>query len=377
MQFFSRLKSNLINIPGWSTKRKIIVFESDDWGSIRMSSKANRDSLIRKGFDFSNQPFNMYDALESNTDMEALFEVLMKHRDATGRPPVFTAVSLVANPDFDKIRETEYTQYYYKSLQATLEEYPSHDRVISLYKKGVEERLFYPVLHGREHLNVNRWMQVLRSSHSAVLETFEKGVTAVHLGPGNEFLGDFQAAFDVDKRSDLNYQTTVLNDAVRLFNLQWGFYPEYFVAPNGPFNNILLEVLNKNNIKLVYGERIQNEPLGDGKYSKHFHYTGKKTRFNQYYITRNAMFEPSLSLKPNKADVIQKCLKNIEYLFLLNKPVIISSHRVNYIGFIEEDNRSTNLKLLDELLASILVKWPEVEFITSVELGELIKNDRK
>ena len=30
---------NLSNLPGWRTKRHIIVIESDDWGSIRMSSK--------------------------------------------------------------------------------------------------------------------------------------------------------------------------------------------------------------------------------------------------------------------------------------------------------------------------------------------------
>ena len=30
---------NLLNIPGWRTKRHIVVIESDDWGSIRMPSK--------------------------------------------------------------------------------------------------------------------------------------------------------------------------------------------------------------------------------------------------------------------------------------------------------------------------------------------------
>lgn len=30
---------NLLNIPGWRTNRKIVVIESDDWGSIRMPSQ--------------------------------------------------------------------------------------------------------------------------------------------------------------------------------------------------------------------------------------------------------------------------------------------------------------------------------------------------
>ena len=34
------IKNNLINIPGYRSKRKLVVFESDDWGAIRMKDKA-------------------------------------------------------------------------------------------------------------------------------------------------------------------------------------------------------------------------------------------------------------------------------------------------------------------------------------------------
>ena len=34
----SLLTVHASNIPGWRTKRKIVVIESDDWGSIRMPS---------------------------------------------------------------------------------------------------------------------------------------------------------------------------------------------------------------------------------------------------------------------------------------------------------------------------------------------------
>ena len=32
------LLRNLSNLPGWRTRRHIVVIESDDWGSIRMAS---------------------------------------------------------------------------------------------------------------------------------------------------------------------------------------------------------------------------------------------------------------------------------------------------------------------------------------------------
>ena len=40
MSFKQTITHNLLNIPGWNTKRRIVVFESDDWGAIRMPSKA-------------------------------------------------------------------------------------------------------------------------------------------------------------------------------------------------------------------------------------------------------------------------------------------------------------------------------------------------
>ena len=54
----------------------------------------------------------------------------------------------------------------------------------------------------------------------------------------------------------------------------------------------------------------------------------------------------------------------------------ISSHRVNYVGWLNEDNRANGLIKLDELLSRIIKKWPNVEFMTSSELGDLISKTR-
>ncbi len=253
MSLVKTITRNIVNIPGWSTRRKIIVFESDDWGSIRMSSKQDRNTLIKKGFSFEKQSFNMFDALESNDDLTALYDVLRKHRDATGRHPVFTAVSIVANPDFDKIKEDKFQKYHYEPFTETLKRYPNHDIVIDLYNQGIEERLFYPVFHGREHLNVQRWLRALQNGNKSILTTFEHQVTAIHIGPNNEFLGDFQAAFDLDTPKDVSYMKTVLVEGLDLFESLWGYKSSYCVATNGPFNNLLEPVLASKGVKYILG----------------------------------------------------------------------------------------------------------------------------
>ena len=48
-----RMKRNVVNIPGWSTSRKIVVFESDDWGSIRVRSNEDVAAMRRAGFNLS------------------------------------------------------------------------------------------------------------------------------------------------------------------------------------------------------------------------------------------------------------------------------------------------------------------------------------
>jgi endonuclease IV len=49
---------------------------------------------------------------------------------------------------------------------------------------------------------------------------------------------------------------------------------------------------------------------------------------------------------------------------------------VNYIGSLNEENRSKGLRQLKELLNKIIEKWPEVEFMTSPQLGETMQTKK-
>jgi hypothetical protein len=119
----NRLKSdvsrNLLNVPGWRTRRKLVVFESDDWGSIRMPSAGVLETFISRGFDLASSDYNRIDTLESNVDLELLFGVLQKHKDAAGNPPVLTANCVVGNPDFGKIRESDFSTYFVEPVTET------------------------------------------------------------------------------------------------------------------------------------------------------------------------------------------------------------------------------------------------------------------
>ena len=62
----------------------------------------------------------------------------------------------------------------------------------------------------------------------------------------------------------------------------------------------------------------------------------------------------------------------MEIAFMMQKPAVISSHRINYAGYIDQTNRDRTLDLLGQLLHNMLQKWPDIEFLTSEQLGLMI-----
>lgn len=367
-----KISRNFSNIPGWRTTKNIIVLESDDWGSIRMSSKESFNTLKHSRIDVDKNHYNTNDALESNTDLEMLMELLSKHKDATGRSVVMTGVNVVANPNFEKIRENGFLNYVYEPYTETCKKYPHHNNVHNLWQQGIKNRILVPVFHGREHLNTQRWMRALQNRCESTHLAFDHCVTGISKGIDGVKIGKYQAAFDIDTLEDLNYQKEVLKTGLDLFEKLYGYRSKFLLPTNGPFNNQLELVAKTSGIYYLGTSKIQLEPLGNNRYKKHFRYLGKKSKNGIMYMTRNAFFEPSSTEYSSSKDWVNDCLKEIEIAFKWQKPATISSHRVNYIGWLNDNNRANGLKKLDELLGKIIKRWPNVEFMTSDELGDLI-----
>ncbi|MBK8852991.1 MAG: hypothetical protein IPN10_02550 [Saprospiraceae bacterium] len=128
-------------------------------------------------------------------------------------------------------------------------------------------------------------------------------------------------------------------------------------------------MLSENGIESIQGLSYQYIPNPGGNYKRKYHYTGQINKWGQRYLVRNVFFEPSLL---PQIDWVNKCLQEIEIAFRMKKAAIIGSHRVNFIGSIVPENSSVNLRLFENLLIQILKKWPDVQFITSGELTDIL-----
>ena len=366
-----RIKNYLLkrysNFYGVDISRKIVVFESDDWGTIRMPSSEVYNKLLNSGLRADQCHFMRYDSLENAEDFELLFDLLTRYKDMNGNHPVITANTIVANPDFDKIRDSNFQQYFYEPFTETIKQYPKSS--FELWKQGMALNIFHPQFHGREHLNVARWMRALQQNSKEIHLAFDNKMFGISSTVSNENNPSFMAALDADSMEDLSMQKMILKDGLKLFHNIFGFKSKSFIAPNNTWHSRIEKTLFKKGVIYIQGNNIQNEPDLKGHLRSKFHYFGEQNSNKQIFLPRNCLFEP---FSDRNIHWISSCLKDIKASFSAKKPAIIIIHRVNFIGSIDPENRRRNLDDFSILLKEILLRWPDAEFMTSDKLGDLI-----
>jgi len=359
----------------WTTKEKLVVIESDDWGSIRMPSIDSYNQLYQKGVRVDKCPFLRYDNMESVQDFDVLQETFDRIYHRTGKKPIITANYIMANPDFGKIRESNFEEYHRKFFGDYLDE----ENLLNDYKNKLEQIIkagyFYPQLHGLEHLNVIYWMDFLKRGSEETMLAFEHNVYGISTNVSTENRATFLAELDyLDESEFKNFIAPALKEAVEKFEEFFGFKSMSFIAPNYIWSKGVESVLNDLGIEFIQSSRKQILPK---KYNGTalIKNLGTKNDFGQSYLVRNCIFEPATTI--NKQEHTDRCFRQISNAFLWNKPAIISSHRLNFMGGLVEENRTRNLKLIEELLMKVIKRWPQVKFINSVELGEKILKTEK
>jgi hypothetical protein len=364
------LKRFYLNYRPPYLREKLIVFESDDWGSIRMSSHKALESLRRAGSPVDSSPYAPVDALECDEDLMALYDILGKFRGGDGRPVKFTLNNIMGNPDFDKIRDSHFQEYYWEPFSVTLQRYPSHANVLKLYREGMDEGLIQVQFHGKDHVNVNRWMRDLQAGNTLIRLAFDHGVFSFPEAiPPRKYWNEYMDAFGMDELSELESKKKVLKEGIDFFSSFWGFSSRSMIAPCYVWHSSLEDVMSSSGIDTIQGIPYQYEPVHGMEQVRKFHYFGQKGPDGIRYFIRNAAFEPFLD---HTSDWLNICLGKIRTAFNFGKPAIITSHRANFIGFLDPSNRKKNLEQLGLLLSEIVKRWPDVRFVSTDELSELI-----
>ena len=355
-------------LRGWRCRRRIVVIESDDWGSIRMASREAYDRLRDLGWPVERSAYAA-DALETDEDLDGLFEVLGRFHDRRGRPACLTANMIVANPDFERVRASDFREYACEPVEATLARSPARQGVARRWREGLARRVFVPQLHAREHVRWWEWLDALRAGSQEARLTFDLGMCGVPAAASREGLSFYHPPYVDDAtlaRRGVDLDAMVRQGAA-LFRQQFGYTSLSAIAPNYCWTDRVERLWAAEGVRYIQGALFQT--AGDPALLR-IHHLGERGAAGGVYLLRSA----SLEHRERPDDAVGRCLGQVAWAFRFRKPAVIETHRMNYVGSILPESRRRGLELLARLLESILRRWPDAVFLSTPELGYLVEH---
>jgi len=348
--------------------KKIIVIESDDWGSERIPNSEVREELATLGIDMESNPHSKYDSLERFEDLLELEHVLDYFANEYNKKIKITANFITANPYFERIKESKYQEYFFEPFNLTYFNRDKNQDVLNQIKKMINKNYFQPQFHGREHINVNFWLEELKNGNQDFLNAFKRNCYAIDSNKMSKNRKNLMAALEYENDDQKRFVEESISAGHQIFKDVFGFNSTTFIAPRYVWNDQINDRLLREGIThlqtVMYQQSFKNK-----QYETVFHYTGQKNRkCDLKYLVRNVYFEPSYG----KIDWVKNAMDKIDLAFKFKTPAIISMHRINFVGGIDQNARGNHLNQFKTLLESIITRYPEVEFLSSDELAQLI-----
>jgi hypothetical protein len=366
------LANHIKNILGWKTKRKLLAFAVDDYGNVRLASKNAKQKLLNNGVKLKGR-FDNFDSLDTREDFERLFDVLDSVKDAKGNPAIFTSYAMSCNIDFEK--SIEQRVYVPERLDDTYAKISSdenaYEKGFELIKLGIKEKFLRPQFHGREHINVNLFNKLLSEDNKMLLANLHLQSLAGVPGHPDYPNVNFNQAFSFWKQTELALHKEIIRDGLSQFKELYGYESETFTPPAMQLHPDLNQFVSSLGIKGINKNRRDLIHIGEGSFVNEKNVSGDKVTPTTVKIVRNCVFEPN----DRNIDWVNYTFKQIQAAFFWNKPAIVSSHRVNFCGHIDESNRKIGLEALQLLLEKVILNFPDVEFVGLDEITLEILNE--
>lgn len=315
----------------------VVIFESDDWGA---------------------GPLDQAKALEN------LREILARFKDRMGRTPVATLGIILATADTQRIRNAGGIEYF----SARLSE-PVYAPLREVMNEGVRQGVFALHLHGMEHY----WPQALMQA--AAKDANVRDWLQSDDIPGTESLpSPLQARWtDASVLPSRALENEALHAAVTeeasLFATCFNLRPRVAVATTFVWTEEVEAAWDKEGIDTIItpGARYTcrdatGKPGGMDKRMVN----GDLSKNGQIYLVRDVYFEPMLGHMP------ERLVDDARDRVRLGRPCLVEMHRFNFIG-VSEKKCDTSLHVLEAALEQLQHTFPEIRFMTSLELADSMR----
>ena len=299
------------------------------------------------------------------TRLNGLSEMLSSHTDSSGRPAVLTADMILAVPDVPAINAAGKNTYIRRFLDNGFRD------ILDALNKSIEKGTLVPQLHGMEHYHGKGLLRLYQSGDPRVRDLFSSQDWNDWESLDSPLQGHYvdgtklpTLALSKPEREELIGEAC--KSFVRLFNIP----SKTTVAPCYLWDDEVERIWASHGIRYIQtagyrcpgrdaaGNYIQDLPLIR---------TGQQNAHGQYYLVRNAMYEPADA----RSEVT--CVKEAHKAIRQGLPVAISTHRYNYTRTDEEYRRSVHG--LDKLLTNLETHSRVIRYLSSPELGAWIAGE--
>lgn len=330
----------------------IVVLQSDDWGLVGVRDGEGAEELRRQGFEPGRSPYGGY-SLETAEDLRALYGVLERHRDASGRAACMVFNFVMANVDFGRALERGLDTDTLIPLGDGLPAGWERPGLLEAYHEGIGRGLVYPALHGLTHFNLRAAQGLLKGNSPAgerlralyrsgtpQLEELRGVLGFEYLTPGEGWL-------------DLEEQGRLIGLGARLFEGMFGTGARSACAPGYRANGWTHKAWKDHGIAAV-----QNGPAA--KSLPH------KDRNGLWMLYRMVELEPAAHGDWSE----EKAHSDAEEAVRRGAPVIVSVHSINFHSTVGKYREGT-LEKLDRLLGYLERRFPNLRYGHDGDLIEL------
>ena len=313
-------------------RHPVLIIESDDWGAGPVETQAR--ALIK------------------------LTDVLCRHRDSTGRHPVVTLALILAIPDGAAIRRDG--RYRHLSLEA-----PAFAPLRDAIERGRAVGVFTLQLHGLEHY----WPDALMAANDPAVRSWLKSETPATTEQLPSQLQSRWVDAAVLPSHPLRSEQidAAVTDEVDLYAQLFGARPRVAVPPTFVWNDVVESAWSRHGVEFVVTPGLRSAcrdasgmpscdsgPLRNGQAGQ-----------GVTYLVRDDYFEPE------RGHQAERALNALARKREQGRPCLLETHRSNFIG--DGATSQSALNEIDRLYRQALAQYPEVRFVSTAELGQVIR----
>lgn len=311
----------------------VLIIESDDWGP--------------------------GDACQGQA-LENIIHILNRYHDSQGNSPTMTLGLTLAIADGEKIQASGFKQYYRKRLDA-----PEFENILGRIKEGQSNGVFYLQLHGMEHY----WPPALMQSQESNMVIRDWLVSS---NKTEDLPSHLQSRWsDGSQLPSKSIEEREINDYVReecdVFNSLFEHSPVVIVPPTFDWNSLVEKAWVSQGLKTLvtpgmkFKGRDENGrliPTGD------MIFNGMQSQTGLTYLVRDNYFEP---VRGHKSEDVER---DITIKSEFARPTLLEMHRFNYY----KETAQASLSELDRMLSRVCNNFPQIRFMTTEYLAQIIKN---